>query len=113
MNEKEIGEKLKQIRKNLNLTQAKMAERLNCQQQASYISKYESGNLKPSLEVLISYSYVANCSLDYLILDKERGLPRGLQHSMTGLTEKEKEYVFGIANQAATGLKKLNLQNKQ
>ena len=62
-----FGEKLKQIRKQRNITQEELAELLNVSRQA--ISKWESGNGYPETEKLITISRELNISLDYLLHD--------------------------------------------
>ena len=60
---KEIGKRLKQVRKELKLTQEKLAEKFNTTHSA--ISAYENGiTLIPTI-FLIEFSKISNVSLDW------------------------------------------------
>jgi len=63
-----FGEKLQKIRKEKNMSQEQLAEQLNVSRQA--ISKWESGAI-PDINNVINISEFFNCSLDYLLLNKE------------------------------------------
>ena len=63
-----IGTRIAELRKGANLAQNELAEKLMISNKA--VSKWESNNGSPSLEMLIKLSEVLNCSLDYLILGK-------------------------------------------
>lgn len=56
--------KIKEIRKNLNLSQIELAKKLNTSQNT--ISNYEAGNTQPSIEMLVNIANVLDVSLDYL-----------------------------------------------
>lgn len=58
-------ERLKQIRKKRDLSQADLAEYLQCSRQ-SY-AHYETGRSEPSLETLVKIATYLQCSLDYLL----------------------------------------------
>lgn len=60
-----LPEKLKNLRKQYGLSQKEIAKRLNVS--PSIVSGYETGERTPSLDVLISLSYLFNCSTDYLL----------------------------------------------
>ena len=60
---------LKQIRKEKNLTQQKVALDLNISRES--LSYYENGKRQPSLELLVAFSKYFNVSIDYLITGKE------------------------------------------
>ncbi len=60
---------LKEIRKNKNLNQQKLAFELSMSREA--ISHYENGKRSPSLETLLLFSKYFNVSIDYLITGKE------------------------------------------
>ena len=63
LNTKEIGKRFKQIRKELNLTQVKLAKKFNTTHSA--ISAYENGiTLIPTI-FLIEFSKLSNVSLDF------------------------------------------------
>lgn len=64
LNKEEIGKKLKLIRKQINLTQEKLAKKLNTTHSA--ISAYENGvTLIPTL-FIIEFAKISNSSLDWL-----------------------------------------------
>ncbi len=60
---------LKQIRKEKNLNQQKVAIDLNISREA--LSHYENGKREPSLSMLIKMSEYFNVSINYLITGKE------------------------------------------
>ena len=60
---------LKQIRKELRLTQLKVAMDLNISREA--LSHYENGKREPSIEMLVKMSEYFNVSIDFLINGKE------------------------------------------
>ena len=60
-----LKEKLKEIRKQHNLTQQKVAEHLGITQ--STYAYYETGRNEPDLETLKKLADLYNCSLDYLV----------------------------------------------
>lgn len=62
-----FSEKLQKIRKENNITQEGLADRLNVSRQA--VSKWESGTAYPDTEKLIQISKIFNVSLDELIND--------------------------------------------
>ena len=65
----EFNEKLQKLRKEHNITQEGLADKLNVSRQA--VSKWESGSAYPDMEKLISLSRIFNISLDDLVNDKE------------------------------------------
>ena len=62
-------DKLQKIRKENNITQEQLADRLNVSRQA--VSKWESGLAYPDTEKLIQISKIFNTSLDELINDNK------------------------------------------
>lgn len=79
---KRLGEKLRQIRLALGLSQSEMLKRLGYEDDIWYtqISAYEKGSRQPPLLVLLEYARVANVSTDVLI-DDEKELPVNLTHA--------------------------------
>ena len=64
LNSKEVGKRFKQVRKELKLTQEKLAKKFNTTHSA--ISAYENGiTLIPTI-FLIEFSKLSNVSLDFL-----------------------------------------------
>ncbi len=92
-----LGEKLAMLRKQNNYTQEQLAELLSVSRQA--VSKWESGLAYPETEKLIRLSELYNCSLDYLIKDKQ---PQGdtvrvkLDLGSVNLERKSRRTVCGV-----------------
>ena len=68
---KQIGERLKQLRKEKHLTQAEIAKAMNVR--ASQYHKTETGKVIPSLKTLIKIAKVLNVSLDKIVFGEEDG----------------------------------------
>ena len=62
---KYLPDKLKELRQRLELSQREVADRLGVS--PSIISGYETGERTPSIDSLLSISYLYNCSVDYLL----------------------------------------------
>ena len=60
-----IGESFKRFRKEFNLTQSNVAEKLGILQQSYY--KYETDKVKPSAEIIIDLANAYDVSTDYLL----------------------------------------------
>ncbi len=73
---KNLGPKLRQIRKALGMSQSEMLRHLGAEHsfQTARISEYESGAREPSLWILLAYARVARVHLESLI-DDEATLP--------------------------------------
>lgn len=74
-----LGEKLRQIRDALGLSQTEMLKRLEAEDLIAYnqISQYETGRREPPLTILLQYARAANISTDVLI-DDDLDLPEKL-----------------------------------
>lgn len=68
MDTKEIGQRIKKIRINNNMTQQAFADVIGLSQNA--VSKIEPGLRMPSIDVLVLISQSFNVTLDYLVLGK-------------------------------------------
>jgi transcriptional regulator with XRE-family HTH domain len=79
LKQERLGEKLRQIRLALGLSQSEMLKRLNAEDLVTYhqISGYESGRREPPLRILLEYARVAGVSTDVLI-DDDLDLPNKL-----------------------------------
>ncbi|MDE7268273.1 MAG: helix-turn-helix domain-containing protein [Lachnospiraceae bacterium] len=64
-----LPDKLKEARKNINLSQKEVANYLKIS--PSIVAGYETGYRTPSTEVLIKLSGLYQCSLDYLVGKKK------------------------------------------
>ena len=62
---KGLPEKLHTLRTNYGYSQKQVAEKLGVS--PSIVSGYETGERTPSTEVLLSISYLYNCTTDYLL----------------------------------------------
>ena len=60
-----FGLKLAQLRKNADMTQSDLAERLNVTRQA--VSKYEIGDSFPDVTILVTMAEIFGVSVDELI----------------------------------------------
>lgn len=84
-----IGNKLKNLRINNNMTQAVLARRLSLTK--SVISAYENDLRLPSYDVLIQIAKVFHVSTDYLLgLESPSGI------DLSGLTEEEKSAIKNL-----------------
>jgi transcriptional regulator with XRE-family HTH domain len=74
-----LGEKLREIRLALGLSQTEMLKRLGLEDELWYtqISSYELGRRDPPLMILLQYARAASVSTDVLI-DDEMDLPAKL-----------------------------------
>lgn len=77
-----LSERLKQLRIQHNLSQSDVAKLINVK--PSTISGYETGERTPSMEILLSLSYLYKCSTDYLLGKIDE--PPKIQLDTTGLT---------------------------
>lgn len=62
---KECGKRIQQLRKERELTQEQLAEKLNVSQNT--IAKIESGLRRPSIDFLLEISELFNVSTNYLV----------------------------------------------
>lgn len=62
---KGLPEKLKELRNKYGYSQKEVADRLEIS--PSIVSGYETGERTPSIDVLLSISYLYNCSVDFLL----------------------------------------------
>lgn len=64
-----FGKKLKKLRKEKNMSQTELGEKIGAGAHA--ISRYENNKVTPSTETMIKFSEIFNVSIDYLIFDRE------------------------------------------
>lgn len=94
---KAVGNRIRTLRLEANLTQEELANRLNSVKGKSSIANYENGSNLPSDEVKLQMCNIFNCSLDYLLgksdirnYDKDEKEFRFAYHKETeGLTDEE------------------------
>lgn len=75
----ELGARLQALRRQANLSQQELAERLHVSRQS--ISKWELGTAKPDLDNMIRLSELFGVSLDELVLGKTQNRQEIPQHS--------------------------------
>ena len=81
---KDMGEKIKMLRLDLDLTQAALAQKLGVTK--SIVSAYENSTRYPSYEQLIKLSNFFGVSTDYLL-----GCPKNNVIDVSGLKDREIE----------------------
>ena len=84
-----FNEKLKMLRKEKNLTQEELAEKLNVSRQA--ITKWESGDGTPDIENLKQVSVLFNTSIDELVKE-EKKITTKIEEKYTYIEELEIEH---------------------
>lgn len=88
----EIGSRLKQLRKQKNLSQTALADQLGVSK--SVLSSYETGVHFPPYDVLLRLSRIFGVTTDYLL-----GVPEGRVISVEGLTAHQIEAVRSIVSE--------------
>ncbi len=83
------GEKIRELREKLGLTQRQLAERIGIGK--STLAMYETKDRMPSPVVLIKLASCFHVSTDYLL-----GIDGVKRVDMSGLTEKDVEYIEGL-----------------
>ena len=86
-----MGEKLKSLRIEKNLTQKQVADRIGLA--ISAVSSYESGTRYPSYDVLVKLARIFHVSTDYL-----SGITNTRNIDVTGLRENEIELVSQLVD---------------
>lgn len=85
----ELYEKLTQARKAARLTQADVAARLDVSRQA--VSRWESGQSKPSTEKLLALATIYDVSLDWLCSDTDEPYENRETAELMRVAENEQE----------------------
>ena len=65
-----FGQKIRNRRKELDYTQAELAERVHTTQ--PYISRLEKGWFNPSMQMIINIATALNISTDYLLFEDKK-----------------------------------------
>ena len=86
-----MGEKLKSLRIEKNLTQKQVADRIGLA--ISAVSSYESGTRYPSYDVLVKLARIFHISTDYLL-----GMTDKRNIDVTGLNDNEIELVSQLVD---------------
>lgn len=87
-----LPERLQKLRNKYGYSQKQVADKLNVS--PSIVSGYETGERTPSTEVLLSISYLYNCSTDYL-LGKQQTEPVQTVN-VSGLTDKQIQAIYAV-----------------
>lgn len=103
-----LGEKIKRLRKEKNLSQEQLAKMLNVSRQA--ISKWESGSTYPDISNLVLLRDIFDITLDNLIIDEIKDSDK-IKNSKT-LSNNSKELENKEDFQSIEDNKNLNIQCK-
>lgn len=87
-----LPEKLRKLRSKNGLSQKQVADRIGVS--ASIVSGYETGERTPSTEVLLSLSYLYNCSTDYLL--GRQAMEPAFVLSTEGLTDRQIQAITAL-----------------
>lgn len=85
---KEIGGRIKAERKNLHISQEKLAEQVNVS--PHYIYEIERGMKAMSLETLINLSEALKLPTDYILFGEKDSERRGLYDKLSGMSEERR-----------------------
>ena len=97
--------RFKELRENSNLTQAQIAGFLNIDQ--SYISKFEKGERRLSLEIIEKMCNLFGCTLDYFENEGEGYVPLSIAFRSNSLQNQDLESIAAI-NKVAINLRFIN-----
>lgn len=96
---KKIGEKIRDRRKSLGMTQEQLADAVNVN--VSHISNIEHNKVKISLALLIRVCQVLDTTIDYILMDEFPGqhgvIDKELNNVIRNLPDKKKEQLLRIA----------------
>lgn len=94
-----VGNRIKMLRKELNLTQEALALKLGLKGKSS-IANYEKGTISPSDDIKLQMSKLFHCSIDYLM-------------GNSNVRNSQKIDLDQIDIAFATGIKGLNKENQE
>lgn len=93
-----IGSRIKLARKRNDMTQEKLAERLDVS--VGYVSQVERGITKVSLDLLASISDILECDISEFVSDasvaSEKYLSCEISQAYDHLSNKERKLIYGI-----------------
>lgn len=96
MNYMDLGQRIREERQKLNLTQEKLSEAINVS--SAYIGQIERGERCPTLETLIKLSNSLGVSIDYLLRESIEPSSTNLSNLWVQLTQElsndEKEMII-------------------
>lgn len=88
----DFGDILKDLRKSRNMTQKKLAEKLNITE--ATVSRYEGGTANPPFETMRSIAAIFNVTMDYLY-----GMETSTAISTVNLSGKQADILRSLADQ--------------
>ena len=94
-----LPQKLKDLRTKHDYSQKQVAEKIGVS--PSIVSGYETGERTPSTEVLLSLSYLYNCSCDYLLGKKSERPASTL--NLDGLTNRQISALIALVEAIKNG----------
>lgn len=98
MSEINLGQRIREERQKLNLTQEKLAETINVT--TTYIGQIERGERRPTLDTLINISNALGVSIDYLLQESITPASDNLMNLWIQLThdlsDDEKEMIIDL-----------------
>lgn len=86
-----LGERLRHLRENNNLTQREVAERIGVNKNT--IGKYESDTANPSLQTIIKFALMYNVSIDYLV-----GIGKESYLYLNEFSENQRKFILDTLN---------------
>jgi len=90
-----FGERLRKARKNANLTQESLGNKLNITK--THIHHLEKGTRYPSIQLLVELSDIFNISIDYFLTGQHRTYDR-LDMTMSKLSQEKRDLLADILN---------------
>lgn len=90
-----FGERLTQVRKRKNLSQADIGKKININGDA--YGRYERNEVKPTIEMAVKIAQALEVSLDYLTGNSDIELDKNTLdrvQEVTKLTDKDKDYIY-------------------
>lgn len=101
---KAVGKRIQQMRKDRNLTQCVLAEKLDYTKERQ-LQRIESGETACSVDKLVEIAQILEVSTDYLLFGVERGLENGFYMALDGKSEEQIKYLEKLLQVAADSLK--------
>lgn len=99
-----VGERIKRLRKELNLTQTELAQKLNLE--CAAISKYETGRVPLTQDSLLKLSEIFDVTTDYLLCKtNDKTYNKSIQIAacmnddtvdLSNLSDKDKSFVLDL-----------------
>jgi transcriptional regulator with XRE-family HTH domain len=100
-----VSKRFKELRESSNLTQAQIARFLNIDQ--SYVSKFEKGERKLSVDILEKMCSLFGCTLKYFENENEEYTPMSIAFRSNSLQNEDLETISSI-NKVALNIRFIN-----